>query len=275
MCVSGFLWSPNTWARWKSGSGGSFWSLLDVTSRRLSFCSREKVPSGMKSSMLWSKLSVWRLVIFCTKQRQIAKCKINNWIQRLRKASCSCTSVLTVLQTFLSACFRRPDLLWLNENVLNWNSPQLKTACLMNGKNEWIVLESCLIKCSQVKDWNATVIRKRLEVKAFWPGWPPTESSPGYCSWGPAPPAPAGHWRLPGGSSPAGCCSEWGGGASTCHWRCRCLSSSGDCCKGRGGTDWSTCPLLINAACSGQTASRIRRYLLRCRALRFSRSAKA
>lgn len=55
----------NTWARWKSGSGGNFWSLLDVTSSRLSFCRREKVPSGMKSSMLWSKLNVWRLVIFC------------------------------------------------------------------------------------------------------------------------------------------------------------------------------------------------------------------
>lgn len=55
--------SKNTCARWKSGSGGSFWSLLEVTSSRFSFCKREKVPSGMYSNMLWSKLSVWRLVI--------------------------------------------------------------------------------------------------------------------------------------------------------------------------------------------------------------------
>lgn len=42
-----------------------------MTSSRLSFWSREKVPSGMKSSMLWSKLSVWRLVIFCREHRPI------------------------------------------------------------------------------------------------------------------------------------------------------------------------------------------------------------
>lgn len=81
-----------TWARWKSGSGGSFCSLLEVTSSLLSFCSREKVPSGMKSSMLWSKLNVWRLVILCKRQwadwrKDVAGVRVN-WAELwLRLAS--------------------------------------------------------------------------------------------------------------------------------------------------------------------------------------------